>query len=130
MFCESFVKSKNRHPSWLYCTVVVRSSHWRCYIRKLFLKILQYPQETPVLESIFNLQTFKPTTLLKWDPNTCFPVNIAKFLILPILKNIWKLLLFNFSMVHSYMDLIKSLRSWLYDGVRLQSPRHRSSFCF
>ena len=31
----------------------VRSSHRRCCIRKLFLKILQYPQETPVLESIF-----------------------------------------------------------------------------
>ena len=26
----------------------------------------------------------------------CFPVNIAEFLILPILKNIWKRLLFNF----------------------------------
>ena len=33
--------------------------------------MLQYPQETPVLESIFqNLQTFRPATLLKRDPNT------------------------------------------------------------
>ena len=31
----------------------VRSSHQTCSIRKLFLKILQYAQETPVLESIF-----------------------------------------------------------------------------
>ena len=31
----------------------VRSSHRRCCIRKLFLKIWQYPQETLVLESIF-----------------------------------------------------------------------------
>ena len=31
----------------------VRSSHQRCCIRKLFLKILQYPQETPALESTF-----------------------------------------------------------------------------
>ena len=31
----------------------VRSSHRRCCIRKLLLKILQYPQETPVLKSIF-----------------------------------------------------------------------------
>ena len=30
-----------------------RSSHRSCCIRKLFLKILQYQQETPVLESIF-----------------------------------------------------------------------------
>ena len=31
----------------------VRSSHRRCSIRKLFSKISQYPQKTPVLESIF-----------------------------------------------------------------------------
>ena len=37
----------------LYRGRTVRSSHRRCCIRKLFLKILQYPQETPVLESIF-----------------------------------------------------------------------------
>ena len=29
-----------------------RESHRRCCIRKLFLKILQYSQETPVLEPI------------------------------------------------------------------------------
>ena len=37
----------------LYRSRTVRSSHRRCCIRKLFLKILQYPQETPVLESLF-----------------------------------------------------------------------------
>ena len=31
----------------------VRSSHWKCRIRKPFLNILQYPQETSVLEAIF-----------------------------------------------------------------------------
>ena len=31
----------------------IGSSHRRCCIRKLFLKNLQYPQETPVLEFIF-----------------------------------------------------------------------------
>ena len=31
----------------------VRSSHQRCSIRKLFLKILKHPQETTVLESVF-----------------------------------------------------------------------------
>ena len=59
----------------------------------------------------------------------CFPVNIAKFLILPILKNICKQLLFNFfngSLSHGP----KGLRSRLYYGVRLQGPSHRSSFCF
>ena len=37
----------------LYRGRAVKSSHRRCCIRKLFLKILQNPQETPVLESIF-----------------------------------------------------------------------------
>ena len=47
------------------------------------------------------LQTFRPETLLnkvfpKNKKHRCFPVNITKFLILPILKNICKQLLFNF----------------------------------
>ena len=37
----------------LYRSRTVRSSHRRYCIRKLFLKILQYLQEAPVLESIF-----------------------------------------------------------------------------
>ena len=37
----------------LYRGRTVRSSQRRCCIRKLFLKILQYLQETPVSESIF-----------------------------------------------------------------------------
>ena len=45
----------------LYRGRTIRSSHRRCSIRELFLKILQYPQEAPVLE---------PATLLKNDPNT------------------------------------------------------------
>ena len=55
----------------MYCGRTVRSSHQSSCIRKLFLKILQYPQETPVLESVFKkLQTFRPATSLKRDPNT------------------------------------------------------------
>ena len=37
----------------LYCGRTVWSSHQRCCIRKLLLKFFQYPQEKPVLESIF-----------------------------------------------------------------------------
>ena len=36
-----------------YLGRTARSSHRRCCLRKLFLKILQCPKETPVLESIF-----------------------------------------------------------------------------
>ena len=45
-----------------------------------------------------------------------------------ILKNISKRLVFNFfngSLLHGP----KGLRSRLYDGVRLQGPSYRSSFC-
>ena len=109
----------------------VRSSRQRCYIRKLFFKISQYPQETPVLESNFKKGAdLQACNFVKKRPkHSSFPVNIVKFLILPILKNIWKQLLFNFfngSLLHGPKDF----RSKLYDCVRLQGPRHRSSFCF
>ena len=114
----------------LYRGRTARCSHRRCCIRKLFLKTLQYPQEPPVLESIFKkLQTFRPATLLKRDPNIDVFLRILQtVLILPILKNICKRLLFNFfncSILHGP----KGFRSRLYDGVRLQGPRLRSS-CF
>ena len=35
----------------------------------------------------------RPVTLLKRDSNSCFPVNIAKFLGAPVLKNICEWLL-------------------------------------
>ena len=47
------IKEQAPQLTLLYRGRTVRSSHRRCCIRKLFLKILQYPQETPVLESIF-----------------------------------------------------------------------------
>ena len=98
----------------------VRSSHQRCSIRKLFLKFRNIHMKH-LCWSLFlkRLQAFR-----------CFPVNIAKFLILPILKNICKRLLFNFlngSLLHAPKGL---LRSRLFDGVRPQGPSHRSSFCF
>ena len=35
--------------------------------KKMFFKILQYSQETPVFESLIKLQTLNPETLLKRD---------------------------------------------------------------
>ena len=49
------IKKQAPQLTLLYRGRTVRSSHRRCCIRKLFLKILQYPQETPVLESIFKI---------------------------------------------------------------------------
>ena len=99
----------------LYCGRTVRGSHQRCYIRKLFLKILQYPQETPVLESIFKNVTDLCNFIKKRHQHRCFPENIAKFLILPILKKICKRLLNNFfndSLLHEPKDLSWLLPSW------------------
>ena len=50
--------------------------HRRCCIRQLFLKILQYPHETHVLESIFKkLADLQTCNFIKKRPQyRCFPV--------------------------------------------------------
>ena len=66
--------------------------------------------------------SLQPTTFLKKEILTqVFPVDIAKFLRLPILKNICERLLpdyFNGSLIHRP----NGLRSIFYDSVRLQGP--------
>ena len=84
-----------------------------------------------MLESFFkNVAGVKACNYIKWRPqNRCFPVNIAKFLILLISKNICERLLFDFyngSLLHGP----KGSRSRLYDGVKLQCLSHRASFLF
>ena len=125
------IKEQASHLTLLYCGRTVRSSHRRCSIKKLFLKILQYPQETPVLEFLFKkVAGLKARSFIKKRHQLrCFLVNIAKSLRLPIWKNICERLLFdcfNGSMLHGR----KGSRSKLYDGFRLQGLSHRSSFCF
>ena len=51
------IKEQAPQLTLLYYGRTVRSSHRGCCIRKLFIKNLQYPQETPVLESIFKKVT-------------------------------------------------------------------------
>ena len=71
-----YVEARNQRTApqqtLLYRGRTVRSSHRRCFIRKLFLKTLQYPQEKHLCWSLFlkMLQTFRPATLLEKDPNT------------------------------------------------------------
>ena len=61
-------------PSLLFSTFSVssfRSSHRKRSIKKAVLKVLQYLQETPILESFLNkVQGWRPATLLKRDSNT------------------------------------------------------------
>ena len=121
-------KSKKRHPSW-HCCIAVRSSHHRYSIKKLLLKISQYLQETPLLDSFFKkIAGLKACNFFKKRPqHKRFSVNIAKFLRLHILKNICERLLFdcfNDSLLHGP----KGSRSRMYGNVRLQSSSHRSSY--
>ena len=84
-----------------------------------------------MLESLFkNVAGLKACNFIKKRPeHRCFPVNIAKFLILLNSKNICERLLFDF-FNGSLLHRPKGSRFRLYDGVRLQGPTHRSSFLF
>ena len=115
----------------LYCDRTVRSSQRRFSVKKLLLKISQYPQETPVLESLFKkVAGLKACNFIKKRPeHRCFPVNIAKFLILLNSKNNCERLLFDF-FNGSLLHRPKGSRFRLYGCVRLQGLTHRSNFLF
>ena len=128
------IKEQAPQLTLLYRGSTVRSSHLRCCIRRLFLKILPYSQETLVLESIFkNIADLQTCNFIKKGPqHWYFPGNIAKFLILLMPTFFEKHLqmaafyFFNGSHLHGP----KGLRSRFYEGIRLQGLSHRSSFCF
>ena len=129
MFCHLTVK--NYLCNVLYKFLIKIESTWRRKIkeqapqltllycgrtfRRSYLNILQYPQEIPVLESLFKkVAGLKARNFIKKrHQHRCFPVNIAKFLRVPISKNICERLLFdcfNGSILHGP----KSSRSKLY----------------
>ena len=99
----------------LYRGRTVRSSRRRCCIRKLFLKILEHLRWSQLY--------WKDT------PTQVFSYEYWKFLILPILKNICKRLVFNFSN-GSLLHGPKVLKPRLHDGVRLQGLSHASGLVF
>ena len=125
------IKEQTPGLTLLHCGRTVRSSHRRCSIKKLLLKIWQYPWETPVLESLFKKAAgLKACNFIKKRPQyKCFPVNIAKFLRLAILKNICERLLF-YRFNSSLLHVPKGSRSRLYDYGRCEGSSHRSSFLF
>ena len=120
------IKEQTPQLTLLYCGRTVRRSR-RCYI-----KISQYPQDIPVSKSLFkNITGLAIYILIKKKPlRRCFPVNIAKYLRLPILRSICERLLFdcfNGSLLHGP----KGSSSKLYDSDRFQVLSLRSSFfCF
>ena len=102
----------------------------------MFFKIYSETESTWSINSsklnsrFFFYMIVKACNFIKRRPqHRCFPVNIAKFLRLPILKNIYKrpfFYCFDGSLLHGP----KVSRSRLYDGVRLQGPSPSSSFLF
>ena len=66
---------------------------WRCSVKKVFLEISQDSQESTCARVSFVVRP-QPATLLKkgfW--HRCFPVNLAKFLRTPFLKEHFRWLL-------------------------------------
>ena len=74
---------------------ICTSRHRRCPVKEVFWKFQKFYRKTPVLESLFNdVASLQAGTLLKKRlKHNCFPVKFAKFLRMPILKNICQLLL-------------------------------------
>ena len=69
---------------------LVRSSHWKCSIKKAVFKHFTIFTGKNLCCSLF----LRPATLLKKRlKHMCFPTNTVKFLITPILKNTCKRLL-------------------------------------
>ena len=84
--------------------------------KKLFLKILQYSQETPVFESLFKACNF----IKKKLQHRRFPVNIAKFSETPISKNICERL---------FVNPINVRRNYIaYNIFQTLNPRLTASF--
>ena len=74
---------------------VGRSSHLRCFIKKVFLKIFKVSQENTRVGISFR-QSYKACNFNKKSLQyRCFPLKLAKFLRTPILKNSCEWLLLN-----------------------------------
>ena len=82
--CFAIISWHERHHSVLhgvhslvaFC-LAFRSSHWRCSIKNLFFKFLQYLQKNTSVESLFKFIKMRVQ-------HRCSPMNIAK-----LLKNIF-----------------------------------------
>ena len=85
-----------------------KSSHWRCSIKKLFVKILQFSQEWSALKSLLVRVWNKvagPCNFIKIRlQHRHFPVNIAKFPITPVLTNICMQLLLKIMIKEDFLE--------------------------
>ena len=77
----------------------LRSSHRRCSIKKMFLKILQNSQKTTRVGVSFIKKLPQVCNFLKKRlPHRCFPVNFVKLLRIPFFQNSSRRLLLYLSM--------------------------------
>ena len=128
-----------------------KSSYWMFFIRKSVQKefviftAITYV-EVSWEEFEIKLQTVRPVTLLKRDSYIyiCFPVNIAKFLIAPVLKDICVQLLLKIkdlekplvTMIITSVLKIKillvpvNLSSWLWSRQSSYLLRQSQDYCF
>ena len=89
-----------------------RSSHWRCSIKKVFLKTSQNSQESTCARFCAWVRhwNFRPVTLLKkrlW--HRYFPVNFETFLRIPFLQNTFGRLFLFLELLSTYCRIYKAL---------------------
>ena len=87
----------------IYSIIPIHSCYQRFSIKKLFINISQYSQENTCIRVCFNF-------IKKSLQHRYFPVNIAKFLSTPTLKNICKRLLLNITFNDQYPHHIETNR--------------------
>ena len=107
----------------LYCSGTVRNSHQRCNIKKAVLRNVAISTgNTFARVSFGKVAGLKACIFVKKKlQHRCFPVNIAKFLRLPISKNICDQLLLTVSMVHYYMGIkVQGLNCMVESGIWVQ----------
>ena len=90
---QNHPESKAKNGQWFYVNVFSfllefysiipnqRDSHWRCFIKMLFLKYSENTHgESTCVGVLFNkIVGWRPATLLKGLQHRCFPVNSQKF---------------------------------------------------
>ena len=85
----------------------VRNSHRRCSVKKVL-----FHRKTPLLKSLFN-RASRTATFKKCLQHRCFPVEFAKFLRTPILKNICEWLLLKPVQISPGLPSIDNIHLWL-----------------
>ena len=114
----------NTPAALLYRGRAIRRSHPRCSIKKLFLKISQYPQEAPLLESLLKKVAALNTGVSLWILQNCKDYLFRKTSANAPFWMFW-------FMVHFYMGLkVQDLNCLMASGFRVAVTGLVFSFWF